>query len=114
MARTQRTRQASGSGAGQDIEQCKQPAGQTVPVIDRERCEGKADCVTVCPYHVFEIATLSRDQWQALSVRGRVKAFFHGRKQAMTPNADQCHACGLCVAACPEHAIRLTRSAAAP
>ena len=91
-------------------EPCKQPAGITIPVIDRERCEGKADCVAVCPYGVFEIAQLSRDQWLSLSLRGRVKAFVHGRKQAMTPKADQCHACGLCVAACPEKAIRLSRA----
>ena len=92
-------------------DKCKQPPGALVPVIDRERCEGKADCVRVCPYNVFAIAALTAEQWSALSFGGRVKAFFHGRKQAATPNADQCHACGLCVAACPEHAIRLVRVA---
>ena len=95
---------------GHDLEQCKQPAGHTVPAIDRERCEGKAECVAVCPYDVFEIAPLSRAQRQTLSFLGRVKAFVHGNMQAITPNADQCHACGLCVAACPEHAIRLVRA----
>lgn len=93
-----------------NAENCPQPAGRSVPVIDRERCEGKADCVRVCPYSVFEIATLSAEQWNALSFGGRVKAVFHGRKQAMTPRADQCHACGLCVQACPERAIRLARA----
>ena len=33
----------------------------------------------------------------------------HGMKVAYTPNADACRACGLCVSACPEHAITLGR-----
>ena len=33
--------------------ECKE-AGRLVPVIDRHRCEGKEDCVRVCPYHVFK------------------------------------------------------------
>jgi NAD-dependent dihydropyrimidine dehydrogenase PreA subunit len=82
------------------------------PVIDRERCEGKADCLRVCPYGVFQLAVLTKEQWSALSVRGRLKAFVHGRRQAVAVAADQCRACGLCVAACPEDAIRLmTRTA---
>ncbi|WP_113707468.1 hypothetical protein [Klebsiella michiganensis] len=28
---------------------CKRPPGEIVPVIDRNRCEGKGDCVEVCP-----------------------------------------------------------------
>jgi NAD-dependent dihydropyrimidine dehydrogenase PreA subunit len=28
---------------------------------------------------------------------------------AYAPKADDCHACGLCVVACPEQAIVLTR-----
>jgi NAD-dependent dihydropyrimidine dehydrogenase PreA subunit len=42
-----------------------------------------------------------------LSVIGRLKAFAHGNQQAYAVNADECHACGLCVKACPESAIRL-------
>lgn len=30
-----------------------------------------------------------------------------GMKVACTPDADACRACGLCVQACPEHAIEL-------
>jgi NAD-dependent dihydropyrimidine dehydrogenase PreA subunit len=93
---------------------CKQPAGVIEPVIDRERCEGRADCVQVCPYQVFEVTALTPEQWSALSLRGRLKAFVHGRQQAVAVRADQCNACGACVAACPEDAIRLvTRPASA-
>jgi 4Fe-4S ferredoxin len=38
-----------------------------------------------------------------------LKLRVHGMKMAYTPNADACRSCGLCVAACPEHAITLAR-----
>ena len=79
------------------------------PLIDRNRCEGKKDCVDVCPYQVFEIQTLTAAEKAGLSFVGKLKAFAHGNKQAFAVRADQCHACGLCVAACPEKAIKLGR-----
>ncbi|HEX4861862.1 MAG TPA: ferredoxin family protein [Rhizomicrobium sp.] len=96
-----------------DTSSCKQQAGTVAPVIDRNRCEGKEDCVRVCPYDVFEVRKLTQEERGGLSLLGRVKASFHGNRQAFAVRADQCHACGLCVAACPEHAIRLAKSAAA-
>ncbi|HEX4353842.1 MAG TPA: ferredoxin family protein [Polyangiales bacterium] len=81
------------------------------PVIDRNRCEAKGDCVRVCPYHVFEIGSLSPEQRAKLSFIGRTKAFFHGNQQAFAVRPDDCHACGLCVTACPEKAIKLSRRA---
>lgn len=85
---------------------CKDP-GQLIPVIDRNRCEGKADCQRVCPYQVFELARLGADDKASLSLRGRIKAFVHGNRQAFVVRPEQCHACGLCVSACPERAIKL-------
>jgi NAD-dependent dihydropyrimidine dehydrogenase PreA subunit len=93
----------------QDLSTCKQPAGVVAPVIDSRRCEGKADCVRVCPYDVFEIRALTRDERGALPLAARLKVWAHGGKQAFAVRADQCHACGQCVAACPENAIRLSR-----
>jgi NAD-dependent dihydropyrimidine dehydrogenase PreA subunit len=78
-----------------------------VPVIDRARCEAKADCVRVCPYHVFEVRPVEAPDRDALGALGRLKLWVHGGKQAYLRAAGDCHACGLCVKACPEQAITL-------
>jgi NAD-dependent dihydropyrimidine dehydrogenase PreA subunit len=90
-------------------ESCKLPPGVVSPVIDRTRCEGKEECVVVCPYDVFEVRVLSRDERSALPFFARIKAAFHGNCQAFAVRAELCHSCGLCVEACPESAIRLER-----
>jgi len=89
-----------------DRSECKAP-GVLQPVIDRDRCEGKADCARVCPYDVFELRKLTADERRVLPLLARFKLFVHGGKQAFAVNAPDCHACGLCVQACPEKAIRL-------
>lgn len=86
---------------------CTGEAGRVAPVVDRNRCEAKAVCVQVCPFDVFEIRPLEAMDRAALSLRGKVKAWAHGNRQAYVVRASDCHACGLCVRACPEHAIRL-------
>jgi len=86
---------------------CKQDAGVFIPIIDRNRCEGKADCVPVCPYAVFSVGTLPKDQRARLSFIGKLKGPAHKWQQALLVNPEACRACGLCVRACPEHAITL-------
>ena len=86
---------------------CSEEAGRLIPVVDRNRCEAKEDCVRVCPYNVFEIRVLSAGERADLSFVGRLKSFFHGHRQAFAVRAAECHACGLCVQACPEKAIKL-------
>jgi 4Fe-4S ferredoxin len=99
-------------GARKGTEACKPDTGVLAPVIDRNRCEGKSDCVEVCPYGVFVVEKITDADWSALSFGGKVKSFFHGKKTAYTPNADACRSCGLCVTACPEKAIQLRRPSA--
>jgi 4Fe-4S ferredoxin len=84
------------------------PGPRVVPVIDRSRCEAKADCVRVCPFHVFELRPVPPEDKVDLGLLGRLKLLVHGGKQAYLRAPDDCHACGLCVTSCPEKAIKLT------
>ena len=95
--------------AGDDRD-CKQEAGKFRPVIDRNRCEGKEDCVRVCPYDVFTMGRLPSVDRRSLTFLGKVKGFAHRWRQAFPTDADACHACGLCVSSCPEKAITLARA----
>jgi len=88
---------------------CDDEAGQVAPVVDRNRCEGKKDCVAVCPYDVFEVRALASEDRQSLSLRGKIKGWAHRWQQAHVVNPDACHACGNCIAACPEKALRLRK-----
>src|SRR5258706_3803345 len=80
---------------------CKQGAGVFIPVINRNKCEGKADCEATCAYDVFTIGVLPKDERVDLTLMGKVKGFGHGWKQSFVTNAELCHACGLCVQNCP-------------
>lgn len=88
----------------------KQPPGRFVPHINRNRCEGKGDCVAVCPYGVFTVATLGLFDRRSLTLVGQFKGWAHDWQQAFAVNAAACEACGHCVSACPEDAITLVRA----
>ncbi len=88
-------------------ERCHAPAGHYEPKINRSRCEGKADCVAVCPYGVFDVRRMDDGDYRSLGLFARLKSLAHGRLTAYTPRRDECRACGLCVVACPERAITL-------
>jgi 4Fe-4S ferredoxin len=91
------------------VESCKQPPGVIVPIVSLKRCEGKGDCVKVCPENVFRVQRIEQDDYSDLNAFHRFKLRVHGMQVAYTPNADACRSCGLCVSACPEQAITLQR-----
>jgi len=70
-------------------------------IIDRNRCEGKADCLA-CPEDVLE---LREADFAELSWVARLKVRVHGGKQAVVVAPEKCTGCGLCVQVCPENAI---------
>ena len=89
---------------------CKPEAGNLIPVINLSKCEGKKDCVEVCPYEVFEMQAISEEAYKSLTFAGKLKTFVHGKQKAFAIRTDACHACGLCVTACPEKAIKLVKA----
>jgi NAD-dependent dihydropyrimidine dehydrogenase PreA subunit len=91
------------------MDACKQPSGVIAPSVDFARCEGKAECAVACPENVFDIRRIDTADYQQLRLLPRLRLRVHGMKVAYAARADACRACGLCVSACPEHAITLVR-----
>jgi 4Fe-4S ferredoxin len=90
-------------------DRCKQDPGVFGPVVSLKRCEGKGDCERVCPEDVFLVRRIEDSDYRPMNVLQKLKLRVHGMQVAYTPNIDACRSCGLCVAACPEHAITLQR-----
>lgn len=90
-------------------ERCQAEPGRWRPVIDHGRCEAKDACVAVCPHDVFEVTRIRDEDWARLGWGERLKVWVHGSRTAYAVRADACKACGLCVVACPEKAIRLVQ-----
>ncbi len=86
---------------------CPGPRGAWAPVVDHGRCEAKGPCVPACPYDVLAIEHIHDDDWAALGLIGKARSLAHKRQTAYPVAAESCRGCGLCVEACPEHAITL-------
>jgi len=56
--------------------------GELAPVVDRSNCEGKAECVEVCPMGVFEVRRLEDADFARLGVFAKLKSLPHGRRTA--------------------------------
>lgn len=96
------------------LDSCKQEPGVMLPIVDLTRCEGKGDCVDVCPENVFWVQRIEPNEYRDLNLVHKLKLRVHGMQVAYTPNAQACRSCGLCVSACPEQAITLKRRGADP
>jgi len=59
---------------------------------------------------VFEVRKLTDQEREGMSLLGSLKSWAHGHRQAVVVKPMDCHACGLCVKACPEEAITLRRN----
>jgi NAD-dependent dihydropyrimidine dehydrogenase PreA subunit len=75
-------------------DECGGLPGKVAPVVDRNRCEGKAACVRVCPYNVFVMGTLTQEQFE--SILGKMKAWAHGetshgRERRRLPRVSAMH-----------------------
>ena len=92
-----------------DIEADLAGSERVRPLVSPGRCEAKGACVDVCPFDVFEIVQIPKEIYQDLNFLHKIKSRVHGSKLAATPNADKCEACGHCMKACPENAIKLVK-----
>lgn len=90
---------------------CKEEGNKLRPIVNFNNCGAKEDCVAVCPYDVFEIRPIRAEDKANLNLKGKIKTFFFKNKAYLT-DSSLCHACGLCVQACPENAIKLTKTVA--
>lgn len=92
----------------QDRSNCSDLPEKLMPIVNFNSCGGEQDCVAVCPYDVFEMQIISKEDRARLNFKGQLKTFFFKQK-AYVIHPNQCHACGLCIQACPEKAIKLTK-----
>ncbi len=62
--------------------ECESEVGRVSPVVDRGKCEGKRDCVRVCPFNVFEVRRIDDADFAQLGLIGKLKSIAHGRQSA--------------------------------
>lgn len=83
-----------------------------IPVIDYNKCTGKAVCVEVCPEGIFEIRNLDQIQFCEETKASGIcpePRYATKDKRSYPVNIDKCTECGICIEKCPEQAIRLIK-----
>ena len=51
---------------------CGQESGKIAPAVDFTRCEGKGDCVRVCPESVFELRRIDLIDYRGLPLLNKI------------------------------------------
>lgn len=51
-----------------------------MPIVDFNSCGGKEDCVAVCPYAVFEMRPISKEDKAKLNFKGQIKTLFFKKR----------------------------------
>lgn len=77
-------------------------------VVDESSCDGCGSCIETCPHSALALKTLSEEEIQNLSFKGRLKVKIKGNKKAYL-NYDLCTTCGLCMKQCHEFAVHKVR-----
>lgn len=90
---------------------CDESVGKIMPVVNFNSCDAKKDFIAVCSNAVFEMRPITPKDKKALNFKGKLKTFFFIEKAYLT-DPVLCYPYGLCVPACPENIIRLTKALA--
>lgn len=78
-----------------------------IPMVNQSKREAKGDCVSVCPYGVFELRQRTAEELSELSFVGKIRARHHENLVGSPVHINLCKSCGYCVDSCPEKAIKL-------
>ena len=54
---------------------CDEAGGKLMPIVNFNSCGGKEDCVSVCPYDVFEMQPISKEDKTKLNLKENSKPF---------------------------------------
>ena len=78
-------------------------------IINRNYCDGCAECVTVCPNYVLILQEITSEEYKSLSDAGKLNVILKGRQKSSVRNIEACVFCGLCEDHCHETAIAVGR-----
>ena len=62
---------------------CDEVSGKLMPIVNFNSCAAKRDCVEVCPFDVFEMRPITKEDKAQLSLKGKIKTFFLATKPTL-------------------------------